>query len=133
MGWNIEVWKTSGDYSFHPEFAVEKADDNHFDEIPQAIAKIALGADYNEKVFNEWRISYRQTKPENKKLEGMRPRLRALFETFAPLLADGAQRHKCIQLRLDNHKKNDLKKGLQRRGAQRCWTFESLERFGLET
>ena len=59
----LKFEKTSGDYSFHPEIAVEKVDDGHFDEIPQAIAKIALGADYNEKVFNEWRISYRQTKP----------------------------------------------------------------------
>ena len=116
----LRFGNASGDYSFHPEIAVGPvADDPFVYDIPKAVALSALGADYDEKVFNEWRISYRLIKPENKKLEDMRPRLRALFETFAPMISDGAQRHKPITLRVGNFLKTTSRKGLWRRGAQR--------------
>ena len=103
------MWKfgnTSGDYSFHPEIAVAGTVDDAFDLGPApAAALMSIGEDYDHKVFNEWRISYRLIKPENKKLEDMRPRLRSLFDTFGPLLGDGAQRHKVRATKIGNFQK----------------------------
>ena len=59
----LRFGNASGDYSFHPEIAVGPVADDHSDDIPKAVALSALGADYDEKVFSELRISYRLIKP----------------------------------------------------------------------